>query len=56
MERSGAHDGKGRCHGWFRTAEKEVMIVFGQMFARRSLPDRWAASVTSTQGLLPGRW
>jgi len=46
MERSGAHDGKRRRGGRFRTAEKEVMIVNGQMFARRSLPGRYAATST----------
>jgi hypothetical protein len=42
MERSGAHDGKRRCGGRFRAAEKEVMLVYGQMFARRSSPGRYA--------------
>jgi hypothetical protein len=40
MERSGTNGGKARCGGRLRSAEKEVMIVFGQMFARRSLPGR----------------
>jgi hypothetical protein len=40
MERPGAHDVTRRRAGQFRTAEKEVMIVYGQMFARRSSPGR----------------
>jgi hypothetical protein len=40
MERTGAHDGKERCSGRLQTAEKEFMIVYGQLFARRSLPGR----------------
>jgi hypothetical protein len=40
MERSGARDGALRSAAEPRAAEKEVVIVCGQMFARRSLPDR----------------
>ena len=40
MERSRAHDGRRRRGGRLQTAEKEVKIVHGKMFARRSLPDR----------------
>jgi hypothetical protein len=40
IERSGAHDGKGRCGGGLQTAEKEGMIMYGQLLARRSSPGR----------------
>jgi hypothetical protein len=50
MERSGVHDGEGRCRGRFRTAEKGMTIVYGQMFARRSSPGRYAAQKVRAQG------
>jgi hypothetical protein len=43
MERSGARDGGLRSAGGPRAADTEVTIVRGQMFARRSLPARYAA-------------
>jgi hypothetical protein len=43
MERSGAHEGKRRPGGQLPTAENELMVLYSQMLARRSLPGRYAA-------------
>jgi hypothetical protein len=56
MERSRAHDGRRRRGGRLQTAEKEVKIVSGEMFARRSLPGRWASDCAAYEAGLEGKW
>jgi hypothetical protein len=44
MERSGAQNGEPRAQSGQRARRRNVLIVTGADFARRSLPDRYAAT------------